>query len=162
MSYHLMNKDNKILSFSIENAGTYIDGKVKLADEIIDVDKLPLGFKTSDILGSLRKWLDKRKSPQNRKNISHLIQVLGAKNREGFIKATNGASLNDTFWAKETGSNLKWKDVSFYQNSFDEQTGELAFSGTSFSENFSTPTPELSTNGLYAKCWIKKMIKHIF
>ena len=47
-----------------------------------------------------------------------------------------------------------WQDVSLYQNDFDEIIAEAALNGSFREQSLpSSPSPEFTTDGYYAKCW---------
>jgi len=48
---------------------------------------------------------------------------------------------------------LSWSDVSLYRNNFNEVIAQIAFDGFMSDRIFSSPSPEFSTDGTYAKCW---------
>lgn len=150
MNYDLMNKNNKILSFATDNSANGEKGIAYQTDDCSVCDSaLPFGF--TDI----QEWLATRKPPEHRKHIRRILIDCNAMNYDGWIEMTNGASLNDTFWVKKQESNLEWRDISFYRNDFNENIGNIAFDGGIVTD-FSSPTPELSTEGAFAKCWIRE------
>lgn len=145
--YQLMNKDSFVLDFSCErdefDEPSFSEGTWKS-------DKHPIGF--TDI----SSFLERRKAPKHREHIQELLTKYGCNDIEGFIRVTHAASLNDTFWVKEEGSPLSWKDVSLYQNDFNELIGIAAFEGIIPDEDVSSTSPEFSTDGTYAKCWMRE------
>ncbi len=147
MNYTLMNKERPILTFSTFKTeyGTTKAKNVK----ILEPDGLPVAYD-----GSIIRFIERRKAPKHRKYIRGILKQLGAEDIDGFIKVSRGASLNDTFWVRNDEEPLVWKQVSLYQNDFDENIARIAFEGGSGS--LSTTTPELSVDGNYAKCWIRE------
>ena len=69
---------------------------------------------------------------------------------------THALSLNDTFWIKTVDSKLQWKNVSLYENQFDETIAKIAFEGGLYGKEFTTTSPEFGTSGSFAKCWVKE------
>ena len=53
-------------------------------------------------------------------------------------------------------SSLKWKNVSLYENQFDETIAKIAFEGGLYGKEFTTTSPEFGTSGSFAKCWVKE------
>ena len=145
MDWILLNKNTPFLEFSTQE------------DEFDDVMALeriwfsslrPIGYK------SLLSFLEGRRAPKHRKHIEQLLAQYGCRTLDGFLQVSHALSLNDTFWVKRVDSQLCWRDVSLYQNDFDEIIAEAALNG-SFSEQSlsSSPSPEFTTDGYYAKCW---------
>lgn len=139
--FYLMNKDKKVLSFRISSGFETVGFHGE--------SRLPLGF------GDVRSWLEGRKAPKHRAHIERLIRQCGCETVEGFARTTHALSLNDTFWVKPVGSPLLWREVSLYENDFDRVIAHIAFEGGMYGERFSSTTPELTTDGSYAKCWIR-------
>lgn len=85
-----------------------------------------------------------------------LLSRTGCDDLEGYIKVSHALSLNDTFWVKGAEDYLQWAEVSLYTNPFDEVIGAAAFGGSVIDADFSSTSPEYSTDGGYAKCWIRE------
>ena len=85
-----------------------------------------------------------------------VLKQYGCQELDGYLDVTHALSLNDTFWVKRVDSPLKWSEVSFYRNPFNEVISEAAFDGSLSSSTFSSTSPEFSTDGQYAKCWMRE------
>ena len=145
--YQLMNKDNTILEFSCDR--DEFDEPV-FSECVWKSDKHPIGFT------NIYSFLERRKAPKHREHIQELLAKFGCNDIEGFIRVTHAASLNDTFWVREGGSPLNWRDISLYQNDFSELISIAAFDGIIPDEDLSSTSPEFSTDGAYAKCWARE------
>lgn len=145
--YTLMNKDVPVLEFEI-----FMD--VYHEPEFTEIRRydavLPIGFE------SIAQWVKNRQAPKHREHIEKLMRQCGCYELDGYIKVTMCLGLNDTFWTKPFGSNIQWRDVSLYQNEFNEVISRLAFEGGLFGEQFTSTSPEFATDGAYAKCWIRE------
>ena len=144
MDWILLNKDTPFLEFSTQE------------DEFGDVVALegtwfsslrPIGYK------SLLSFLEGRRAPKHRKHIEQLLAQYGCRTLDGFLQVSHALSLNDTFWVKQADSQLCWRDVSLYQNNFDEIIAEAALNGSFSEQSLSSTSPEFVTDGYYAKCW---------
>lgn len=144
MDWILLNKDTPFLEFSTQE------------DEFGDVVALegtwfsslrPIGYK------SLLSFLEGRRAPKHRKHIEQLLAQYGCRTLDGFLQVSHALSLNDTFWVKQADSQLCWRDVSLYQNDFDEIIAEAALNGSFSEQSLSSTSPEFVTDGYYAKCW---------
>ena len=120
---------------------------------------LPLDFHGAATDENLWRWLRHRIVPKHRAHIEDLLARLGlnAKDLRGIIRICRGLSLNDVFWVVEDGFRRTWKDCNLYENRFSETVASLAFTGLGqeVSGNW-TSSPELTTNGMLAKCWRRK------
>jgi len=146
-SYLLMNMDETVLDFTcVRNEfdePEFFEGTWHVAYR-------PLGYR------SLISFLEHRKAPKHRKHIQKLLERYGCDDLEGFIQVTHALSLNDTFWVRPAESDIRWKDVSLYENEFNEIISEAAFDGTISETDISSTSPEFGTDGYYAKCWVRE------
>lgn len=147
MDYLLMNKDSVWLEFSCER-DEYEE--VSAVEQYWHTALRPIGYH------NLTDFLEGRKAPKHRAHIAALLQEYGCTELDGYLNITHALSLNDTFWVKPVGSPLCWKDVSLYQNEFNLIISEAAFDGTISSSVFPSTSPEFSTDGQYAKCWVRE------
>lgn len=72
------------------------------------------------------QWISQRQAPKHRQYIADLLRMCGCYNLDGFIRVTHALSLNDTFWIKTVDSKLQWKNVSLYENQFDETIAKIS------------------------------------
>ncbi len=144
--YVLMNKDVSMLRFTCERNAF---DEPEFAEIEWMTELRPIGY------GNLGDYLARRQAPKHRKHIKELLERYGCDDLEGFIRVTHALSLNDTFWVKETGSELRWDSVSLYQNEFDQLVSEAAFDGIISETDLSSTSPEFGTDGYYAKCWVR-------
>lgn len=71
--------------------------------------------------------------------------------------ATRCLSLNDCFWLKSPEEPLSWKDVNLFDNSLENSIFEPALTGKYMTiTNSKIITPELVTDGVAPKAWIRK------
>lgn len=142
--YILMNKDSEVAVFD-RSKDQLDNGFIMVSAE---KEKLPIGFQNINL------WLDKRQAAKHREHLRQLMAQCGCLNSEGFIKFTHAASLNDTFWVKASDENVTWDAVSLYRNEFNEVISRISFEGSGlYGIDFSTTTPEFSTEGSFEKCW---------
>ena len=144
--YLLMNKDVSMLRFTCERNAF---DEPEFAEIEWMTELRPIGY------GNLGDFLARRQAPKHRKHIKELLERYGCDDLEGFLRVTHALSLNDTFWVKETGSELRWDSVSLYQNEFDQLVSEAAFDGIISETDLSSTSPEFGTDGYYAKCWVR-------
>lgn len=147
MHYLLLNKDSVWLEFHCEQ-NEYLETTAQ--ENAWYTDQRPFGYT------NLTDFLERRKAPKHRAHIAELLSEYGCDTLEGYLNVTHALSLNDTFWVKPADSGLHWNDVSLYQNPFNEIISEAAFDGSMSSSGFSSTSPEFSTDGQYAKCWVRE------
>ena len=142
--YLLMNKDNPVASFSIEQ---------KLID-IVRLEEVYSGLPIGCTENTFSGWVERRHTVKHHKHLSDYLKRLNADNLQGFISLTHAISINDTFWVKEDCDDTTWKDISPYCNDFDETVQNLSFDGVGIPLSpLSSTSPEFSTEGTFLKCW---------
>lgn len=145
--YYLMNKDKIVATFR--------KGSDPLADDFqmtkAEQDALPIGFQ------DINSWLENRQVGKRKKHIREIMAECGCLSVEGYIKITHGTTLNDTFWVKSEDESVQWDRVSLFTNEFDDVIARISFEGSGlYGKEFSTTTPEFSTEGSFEKCWIRE------
>lgn len=146
MEYYLMNKDTKLMKFSIDGEG--VMEQCSVIEQYID---LPIWLPDIDT------WISKRSAAKHRKHVQSILDMMGGRTLSGFIGLTHCLSLNDTLWVKSALENINWDSVSLYSNDFDEVVSKLSFDGNGLcGMKFSTTYPELTTDGAFDKCWVKE------
>ena len=117
---------------------------------------LPLEMRGEATDKTLWEWLVRRTVPKHRKNIEMLLAALGlsSDNIQGIIGLCHGLSLNDVYWVVPDAYCGLWKDNNLYTNKFSDAIAKIAFSGElPRGREEWTSSPELTTNGMLAKCW---------
>lgn len=147
MSYLLLNKDSVWLEFHCEQ-NEYLETTAR--EDVWHTGLRPFGYT------NLTDFLERRKAPKHRAHIAQLLRESGCETLEGYLNVTHALSLNDTFWVRQADSGLQWRDVSLYQNPFNAIISEAAFDGCGSSSGLSSTSPEFSTDGQYAKCWMRE------
>ena len=147
MHYLLLNKDTVWLAFHCEQ-NEYMETAAQ--EDLWYTAQRPFGYT------NLTDFLERRKAPKHRAHIAALLKEYGCDTLEGYLNVTHALSLNDTFWVRAADADLQWRDVSLYQNPFNEMISQAAFDGSVSSTSFSSTSPEFSTDGQYAKCWVRE------
>lgn len=162
-TYYLKNKDKIILQFeicSIEIDDYLKENQYKQEVKNIQVfsDLLPINLNKNDLQNSLKKWIEYRKIPNNRKFSENIIATYSddKQNLIDYIDVSLCLSLNDTFWVVPTDKNYSWKQYNLYDNDFNKELELVAFSGKDFKVNGITLSPEYTTNGMLKKCWYRE------
>lgn len=141
LSLEIMNKDVLV--------ATYKDQKLDIVNEKL----LPIYLKS---FNNVEGWLASRAIDAHRTN-SRLIKKalrLSIYDDIASVLYVHGATITDTYWVRDIGSTLAYKDVSFGDNAFDQlairgRSDDFAIAGNSKSKH----TPELTNIGSFEKCW---------
>lgn len=87
-------------------------------------------------------------------NMCHFEQVGTDEQRVRIAMACRAVSVLDPYWLKfEDDDGITWSKVDVKQNPLNEVIAQVALHGKSLTLQGSLVTPELTTNGAYAKAW---------
>lgn len=155
MIYNLYHKEILVLSFSMEE------------DEIIDIlqihneKHLPIGVFREYEHGvstkqQFRSWWKNRAIPASRQNLRDALELLGNITTEKLVKKSFGLSLSDQYWAKPASTDIEWKDINFFENSFSEDVGKALFGNLDIQDvsDLSLISPDNTSDGWLKKKWI--------
>lgn len=128
---------------------------------IVSVNEAELKFLPIPMKGAvndevLAEWLRHRAVPKNRAYIAQMLDNLGIFHDDlgAIIGFSRGLSLNDVHWVvSEAESDLTWRQVNLYENDFSDVMAFMAFTGAEGTVSPGSTSPEMTTNGMLAKCW---------
>ncbi len=155
MIYTLCHKDIQVLNFKIE------EDEITDIVNIVNEPHLPVGvFKDYERGVSQRQqfrtWWKNRAIPASRQNLRDALELLGNVTTEQLVTKSLGLSLSDQYWAKPFASDLKWKDVNFFENDFSEDVGKALFGTLDVQDisSLSLISPDNTSDGWLKKKWI--------
>lgn len=147
MSLYLMAKDVPVLEIS--------QGKCR----VIKRELLPFSLRKDkmtleDFYGT---WVNSRAIQLSRTNSKMILNSMRVPQTNAFkiCQTCHGASLSDMYWFKEDGEELDWKDVSLFRNDISRAMASTALVGDVLREYGKIHTPELTTQGVAAKAWVR-------
>lgn len=145
----LMHKNYIVASIEIKN------NKITNIKEIYNKERMPIGTYSEYkqlIPRKLENWMAMRTIPSDRQNKNKIEEALGMKVSAASVKAML-VSLTDCYWIKQEDSKLKWEDVNYHDNGFENEiTGIVLFNQKYQIKNFKTP--DITTDGILEKTWI--------
>lgn len=150
----LKHRDTEVLRFEwLEPQGVRI---VSVNDAAVRF--LPLDMHGEATDEGLWRWLKHRVVPKHRAYIDQVLAQLGIRNGDlrGIIRFSRGLSLNDVHWVVAENDQVLWKDINLYDNPFSETLAAMAFTGGDGTVALGSTSPELTTNGMLAKCWRRR------
>ncbi|EDN67021.1 conserved hypothetical protein [Beggiatoa sp. PS] len=154
MNYILKHFDTALIKFNL--TPNVIEG---LLVEIIECDNrykslFPIDLELTN--PGLLKWLKKRVIPKNRAFVESFLAKLGlsVNDTKGIINICKGLSLNDCYWIVDDAFDDTFAKYNLYDNRFNRILSMIAYTGygDSIRSDFAS-TPELTTDGMLAKCW---------
>jgi hypothetical protein len=81
------------------------------------------------------------------------LESLGLQAPTELLKRSFGLSLSDQYWVRPLGSGVRWRDVNFFTNAFDEDLGKALFSSFSSSAELDFNSPDATSGGDLPKRW---------
>lgn len=87
-------------------------------------------------------------------NLFHFEQIGTDEQRVRIAMTCRAVSVSDSYWLKlDDDRDVTWSKVDVKQNPLNEVVAQVALHGKSLTLQGSLITPELTTNGAYAKAW---------
>ena len=126
-------------------------------NNIINKDRLPFSLVYKDnsahCLIQLNAWIKNRGLTESRKDLNEIKKLFNANDKCELIIKSYGLNVSDHFWIHEKKDNIRWEDVNYFENVFDEIIvgGNADFS---IDKNVKTPSPNFCVDGSVVKRWI--------
>ena len=123
--------------------------------ELLDEKRAPLGLSSERgklSLTAFNDWWRNRGIPRTRSNIHELLRQARVDVPEELLQRNLGLSLSDQYWICPQDSGLLWKDVNFFDNSFEEVDARTAGFASDIAEAHAHP--DNTSEGNLEKSWI--------
>ena len=144
-----MMKNTKVLE-------TNKDGRIMIYEEKL----LPFSLQKEDLTYEdfFFNWLSVRPLSIGRTNAKAILNNAGIpQNSLTIARICHGMNLSDCYWVKEREEDTSWDKDNLYDHDMDPLYADTALTGKSHhlsKDKFHTP--ELTAQGVSAKCWIKE------
>lgn len=112
--------------------------------------------------GTLVDFLSHRVLSLSRHNAKKLLNAYNfSQSQDAFTKARiaiicKAVSMSDDYWINNDQLSFKWDKICIRKNHLNEIVSNIALTGSSLTIQGRPETPEFSTVGAYAKCWIRQ------
>lgn len=155
-----MSKDEEVLKYDIEMGIFQIINKTLMPYQLkncITEKEDRISYRKN--YNSIIRFLSSRIVSLDRENAKKILNALGyEQSQEQSYKAKiaedcRAVSLQDTYLVKSDNESISWKDVDIRQNHLNKMMMKVALKGDSLTITGRCHTPEITTNGAYAKCW---------
>lgn len=131
------------------------DGKCEvLCPELLPYSIRKENISVEDFYGN---WINGRAiqlSRTNSKMILNSVRV-SQSNAYAICKACYGLSFSDMYWFKNEEDDITWEAINLFENEISKGMATTALVGDVLRENGKIHTPELTTQGVTAKAWVK-------
>lgn len=148
MNVTVMNRTTPIFEVELDESGRLLDvGKI-INETLMPVSLQGTGRFTKE---TVSKWITSRLVPENRIGLEEARRAFPGT----FEKHRNMFSLSDQYWFKWTQKD-SWQRGNYFTNAYDTDIGRIFFSPwTVRTENLKRESPDLATNGVLKKRWIR-------
>lgn len=147
----LMNKNMPVVELELDDDTATILKVVKN----YELDFLPVGIDVKTGIPNkkeLNEWWFGRSIPASRSGIAAALERLGVQYSEQLLLRCYGLSLSDQYWMKPVDSELKWKNINFFENDFSDDVGNILF-GQLAGQDIDLMSPCNTSDGWLKKKW---------
>lgn len=159
----LMSKDRPVLEFTYHRK----TGQTADLKPLEGISFAPLGIGVrgkSPNKYDLSAWLRARCIPDLRRNVRALLHRGRFASTAELMFDSWGLSLSDPYWLVPAESDVRWSNINYYENGYDQALGdfmldvpEARFSQVASGEaGYSAHTPDVTTAGALVKTWVRK------
>lgn len=151
--YILMYEDDEVLSFSVD----FKNRKIKVLKKLEHFDKAPLNVKNEEtnIDSALLTFFNVRAIAPQRHDYQDILNATGCKNYFELSFKGHGLSLANHYWYKKEGENLKFADINFLTNKWDDSFARAVLKGDYEAlKTCDLNVPDIVTPGWGVKGWI--------
>ena len=119
----------------------------------VNPEHMPFGtFNKSGVVPkAFARWWAGRSIPDDRDGIDEFFAQTGISSKELALKCF-GLSLTDHYWIKPRDSEIRWKDINFFDNAFSGDIGNMLFGGKS-GDSIDFISPDSTSDGQLKKKW---------
>ena len=152
----LMFKDDEVLTFLVIY-GKFL--KVEIVEELAHFDKAPYGVATATDKKErnrlLFKFFNSRTIADPRWDCKDILKATGCKNAFELSFKGHGLSLTNHYWFKRKGENLKYDDINFFTNKWDDSFARAVLSRDYKAlKKADLNNPDIVTPGWAVKGWL--------
>lgn len=147
----------ELLPFTLKGKIRHYDLAGK--DTYTKSDLTQIRIADSDNKDAIISWLANRTLSLSRKNAKWIynllrIEQLSSENEKAKVAIIcRAVSVLDNYWLKLEGDSTTWEEINVRHNPLNETIAQVALHGKSVTLQGSLCSPELTTNGAYAKAW---------
>jgi len=150
----LMYKDYEVLTFIVD----YVDRpKIRIIKELEHFDLAPYGVSKGNESNNMRllRFFNSRKISENRWDYDLIIKNIGCRDSFELAFKGHGLSLSNHYWFKREGEDLKYDDINFFSNKWDDSFARAVLNGK-YEElsKCDLNVPDIVTQGWSVKGWI--------
>ena len=147
----LMNKNMPVVELELDDD----TATILKTRKNYELDFLPVGIDVrtgAPNRKELNEWWLGRSIPASRLGLRTALEQLGVQYPEQLLLRCYGLSLSDQYWMNPVDSELKWKNINFFENDFSDDVGNILF-GQPAERNIDLMSPCNTSDGWLKKRW---------
>lgn len=151
--YTLMHKNWPVVDLRLEET----TGAIQAVGQVHRPDHVPVGVpirRGRVDRGALNAWWTGRAIPDTREGIGAALAVLGLPSPQLLPARCLGLSLSDHYWLRPAGQAVPWEAVTFFQNDFPGDVGDILLGKAPSGRAIRLHSPDNTTDGWLRKRWI--------
>ena len=151
-----MFQDEEVLSFNVTFGK---ENNIEVLDKLAHFDKAPYGMKdgqTKETLSHLLfSFFNSRAIPSGRHDYQKIMKYTGCKDGFELAFKGHGLSLSNHYWFKKEDEELRYKDINFFVNQWDDSFARCVLSGHYEKlKDVDLNVPDILTPGWAIKGWL--------
>lgn len=147
----LMYRDFPVLSFEVD----YAHQGIRLIEKLEHFDKAPYGVGRENAGIKLRRFFQARAISSHRHDYDRIMKATHCENAFELSFQGHGLSLANHYWFQREGEHLKYDDINFFTNRWDDSFGRAIRNGDYEALGAcSLNVPDIVTPGWGIKAWI--------
>lgn len=148
----LMHKEIPVVDIKIDEDSGAIFG----IDTVHNSEHLPIGIPEQNGVidrAEFNSWWTERSIPASRSGIKDALEELGVASTRTLLIRCYGLSLSDQYWVKPKDTDLTWRDINFFDNSFSDDVGDILFGANKRKGVLNLSSPDNTSVGDLKKRW---------
>lgn len=148
----LMHKEIPVVDIEVDEESGVILG----IGTVHNREHLPIGIPEQNGVidrAEFNSWWTERSIPASRSGIKDALEELGIASTRTLLLRCYGLSLSDQYWVRPKDTNLTWRDINFFDNSFSDDVGDILFGANKHKDVLDLSSPDNTSVGDLKKRW---------
>ncbi len=131
-------------------------GFIQKIGTIYEPEHLPVGTAVKNGAAdraALNEWWTDRSIPASRSGVREALETLEIASTKILLVRCYGLSLSDQYWICPEGSGLTWDALSFFDNDFSDDIGDVLFGANRKADGLDFSSPDNTSDGNLKKRW---------
>lgn len=147
-----MHKDIPVAELTLDET----TATVSEAGKVYSPERLPLGV--SEKHGTLDRsalstWWNERCIPASRSGVRHALETMEIPDTRVLLTRCFGLSLSDQYWIRPQDTELRWREINFFDNDFSEDIGDILLGKKTDRRAINFSSPDSASDGYLKKRW---------